>query len=221
MNEPYLIYRYFMDLEEAANTLKILQENSIPGEIKFVEGQLDPLFTGDNLSPKYELKIDGNDFEKADAILDELAEKELENYEIDPDYYLYQFTNEELMDILTKPHEWNSFDFVLAKSILRKRNVDLDPEKIEEKKQEHLDALFKPERPKAIWIYVGYFFSVGGGFIGLIMGTHYAFSKKVMPDGSKVYTYDELTRKDGKLMLVISAIIFPLATIYKITNRFV
>ena len=216
MNKHYLVFRQYMELEEAANTLKVLEEKRIPGEIKFIEAQLDPLFTGNNLRPKYELKIDPAHFEQAEHILDELAEKELENHEIPADYYLYSFSNEELFDVLIKPHEWNPFDLALAKSILKSRKVELNLQHIEEQKQEQLDKLYEPERPKSTWIYFGYFFSVAGGFLGLIMGTHYAFSKKVMPDGSKVYTYDELTRKDGKLMLIISAIIFPLATLIRV-----
>lgn len=216
MNEHYLIYRHFIDLEEATGILKILQENNIPGEVKFVESQMDPLFSGDNLQAKYELKISGDNFEKADVILDQLAEKELENYDLEPDYYLYQFSNDELMDVLTKPHEWNTFDVVLAKSILRKRNVHLNLEKIEEKKQEHLDQLVEPEKAKQIWIVLGYIFAFFGGFLGLLIGSTFYYTKKVLPDGSKVPVYDENTRKHAFQIFVISLIVFPVAILLKV-----
>ena len=56
-----------------------------------------------------------------------VAQKELENYygyqadQADSGYYLYEFTNEELYEIIEKPDEWGDFDYQIALKILEKK----------------------------------------------------------------------------------------------------
>lgn len=45
-------------------------------------------------------------------------------------------------------------------------------------------------------------------------------STKTLPDGRKVYAYDEATRKKAKRIFIISMIVFVLAVLGKVTSVF-
>ena len=97
-------------VEHAEELKKILLKNDIPCDIKEQEGDLDSSFQGVIETFKFEVRINEADREKAEAVLEKMAFAELED--IDPEYHLYQFTDEELMEILIKRDEWNEFDYV-------------------------------------------------------------------------------------------------------------
>ena len=56
------------------------------------------------------------------------------------------------------------------------------------------------------WIAAGYIFCVLGGLIGLVIGCKYVFSKRETVSGEEFYKYNESTRKHGKRMLILFAI---------------
>ncbi|MEI9912162.1 MAG: hypothetical protein WDO71_22415 [Bacteroidota bacterium] len=68
------------------------------------------------------------------------------------DYYLFSFSDDELMDVLRKPDEWNEFDLYWAKKILHIRGVEIKPEDLEKAKQERLDELKQPWILDKLWI---------------------------------------------------------------------
>ena len=51
------------------------------------------------------------------------AEKEIEV--IDDDYYLLSFSDDELIDVVSKSDEWNKFDVSLAKKLLKERGNEI------------------------------------------------------------------------------------------------
>jgi hypothetical protein len=67
--------------------------------------------------------------------------------------------------------------------------------------------LARPENDGTGWVFAGRFFSLMGGFLGVLIGLVLMQSTKTLPDGRKVYTYDEETRKQGKTILYISLIV--------------
>jgi hypothetical protein len=56
-----------------------------------------------------------------------VAQRELEKYyraqiaHAEDDYYLFEFSDAELNEILSKPDEWGDFDYQLAQQLLRER----------------------------------------------------------------------------------------------------
>jgi hypothetical protein len=64
-------------------------------------------------------------------------------------------------------------------------------------------------------VFAGYIFSVLGGLIGLIIALDYVLSTRQLGDET-VYKYDSTTRKDGKSMLVVLAIVVTLFTLVKV-----
>ena len=120
MTEEYSIFRRFSDIEQA-NELKIaLNEQGIETIVDDNSPPVDVTFTGGGaINNKIEVRIKQSDFDKAELILEKIAETQLSD--IDTSYYLFEFTNEELFDILLKYDEWNEFDYALAQKILKDR----------------------------------------------------------------------------------------------------
>jgi len=135
---------------------------------------------------------------------------------IDEDYYLYQFTNDELIDILIKSEEWSSTDYVLAQQILAKRGVSINQADLEKLKTKHIDELQRPEQPQTALIIIGYILAFLGGFAGIFIGWYLKSSKKTMPDGEQFYSFTNKDRKHGQTMFVIGCICFVLTILTRI-----
>lgn len=52
--------------------------------------------------------------------------------------------------------------------------------------------------------------------IGIIIGWVWGYSKKQLPDGHKLYAYNTRVREHGKLILLISMILFVATAILRI-----
>ena len=208
MTEEYSIFRRFSDIEQV-NELKIaLNEQGIDTIVDDNSPPVDVTFTGGGaINNKIEVRIKQSDFDKAELILEKIAETQLSD--IDTSYYLFEFTNEELFDILLKYDEWNEFDYALAQKILKDRGKSVDKELLESLKKQRLEELAKPEGNQRPWIIGGYFFAFMGGFLGLVIGYLLFTSKKTLPNGEKVFSYAKKDRIQGKYIFYIGLVVFP------------
>jgi len=69
------------------------------------------------------------------------------------------------------------------------------------------------EGEQGSWIAAGYIFCVLGGLIGLVIGCKYVYSVQETVSGDRFYKYNESTRKHGKRMLILFAIMSILSVI--------
>lgn len=215
MNEDYSIFRTFSKVGQAMEILNILSENKIDTVIADNSPPVDVTFSvGGSFEEKVEIRIKPSDFEKAEEILEKIAEEQLND--IDPNYYLFSFTDEELYDILLKSDEWNTFDYRLAQKLLKDRGKSIDDTLLDSLKKQRLEDLAKPEGNQKPWIMAGYIFAILGGFLGLIIGYFLWTSKKTLPNGQKVYSYSTKDRKQGKYMFFLSLIIFPFVLLFRV-----
>lgn len=217
MEDNYSIFRKFPSLEQASELKALLNENGIETILDDNAPSVDVTFTGNTLQNEIEVRIKQTDFKKAENILEKEVENLIEN--IDKDYYLFEFTNEELYDILLKSDEWNAFDYTLAQKILIQRGKPIDKELLNSLKNKRFKQLSEPEGNQKPWIIAGYFFAILGGFLGLIIGYFLWTSKKTLPDGQKIYTYAENDRKHGKYIFFISLVIAPLTILFRVVSQ--
>ena len=217
MTENWIIFRKLNTLIQAQELETLLNENNIKTVLADNIAPVDITFSGSTLLNEYEIKIDAFNFEKAEAVLEKDAESLLEK--IDQDYYLLSFTDEELYEVLIKSDEWNIFDYKLAQRILANRGKTIDYETLASLKKERLNILSKPEENQRPWIIAGYLFSFLGGGIGIVIGYSLWTSKKTLPNGERIYSYNNADRKQGKTIFIIGLIVFPLALIVKILDR--
>ena len=218
MPEETSIFKKFPSLEQASDLKKLLENNGIESVLADNIPPVDVTFAGNTLEHQYEIRIKQSDFIKAEKILEQEAENLIT--QIDKDYYLFDFSNEELYDILLKSDEWNEFDYSLAQKLLKQRGKSIDKDLLNSLKKQRLEQLSKPEGSQKAWIMAGYIFAILGGLLGILIGYFLWTAKKTLPNGHKVYSYSEKDRKQGKIIFIIALIIFPIALLIRAFGGF-
>ena len=214
MKDEFIVFRKFNDKDSALELGKLITEKKIDNLVEDISIKFDPILSNNEFGKEYCVKLKKIDFERAEQILGEKAENEIT--EIVNDYYLLSFSNDELIDVISKSDEWNDFDVSLAKKLLRERGNEITEEKINEIKRQRILELSKPEKGQNIYIIIGYLFSLFGGLISIFIGWHLMTFKKTLPNGTKLYAYSENDRKHGNRILILSIIFFVLWILYAI-----
>jgi hypothetical protein len=200
-----LTYRRFVDREQAEALMVILTEHGIGAEMGEDPESLDSLYVGHRpFDAKFHVKIKSEDFERADAVV--LRESDKELGQIGDDHYLFQFTDQELYEILSKPDEWSELDYRLAAKILKDRGKEAGQETLSELKKQRLQALAQPDDSHAIWIVIGYIAAMLGGLLGILIGWHLSTYKKTLPDGQRINGYSPAARQHGNVILLIGIV---------------
>lgn len=206
MNSDYKQFQVFNDIETLNTFTNLLRDNKIDFEVENNNRIFDPSFANNDFEKEYTVKIHPNDFIKVYDLEEEIIKNDIQN--TPEDYYLYDYTNSELLDIVNKRDEWNAFDYCLAKKILNDRSNLITEEKIIEIKKERIEELRKPTEIKSIWIILLYIITILGIFLPLFIGLSsiiYGYfirsMKKTLPNGESVYQFSEKDRKHGTLFL--------------------
>lgn len=155
------------------------------------------------------LKISEKEFEKVNNLIVEKYPVNLK--QLNEDYYLFQFTNEELLNVIHKPNEWNFFDRAIAREILKNRNVEITDQTI------HNSVIhFTSLRIEKSWLIVEYLATLLFWFVGIFIGIITTSAKKTLANGKTVNIYDGYSRNHGYVMLgigLLRLIIFLFLTI--------
>ena len=120
MNE-FALFMKFNNLIHANELANEFGNNGIECHLINNSPAIDITFSANTAQQnEFQLMVKQSDFEKANNLLNDKAEQLLKD--INKDHYLFEFTDEELYEILLKPDEWNAFDYKLALIILRDRD---------------------------------------------------------------------------------------------------
>jgi hypothetical protein len=203
MNE-FVLFQSFFTEDEAIAIIEPLQNGGIEYQLERSKELLDRAFIGDNLEKKIFLKIKSTDFFKANEILDARILQNITSLE--KDYYLFSFTNDELIEILRKPDEWSRQDFLIARKILTERGQPINEEVIKDLKSKRINELSREESEPALTIVAGYILALLFSLVGLFFGLAFLTAKKNIPNGKKVFTYTKSTRKHGRNIVILSAV---------------
>lgn len=201
MELEFVTYQRFNDVEFANLLTALLEENDIPFIMNEEGPVFDPSFSFREDTSHYAVKIRSEDFDRVNQLL---VQNEAEAQVIDEDYYLFDFSDEELKEVLEKADEWSAFDIALSRKILAERGRPISDNELHNLKNKRLEELKAPEKSQKIWIIIGYICAFMGGVLGLFIGWHLFTHKKTLPNGEKVYGYTEQDRKQGKTIFYIS-----------------
>jgi hypothetical protein len=210
MPVEFLTFQKFNDPILAEEIATQLKQANIESIIKNEKPSFDPSFTYNETEFDYVIKLRPNDFEKANKILDEFYSDNLT--EVDKDYYLLEFSDDQLKEIVSKPDEWGKYDYHLAKKMLKDRNINMSDEKLTELKKERLAVLSKPEKSGVVLLICGFISAILLPLVGTIISAVILSSKKTLPNGDRVWVYTENNRKYGLAILTISIITFVLTS---------
>jgi len=209
-----LTFKKFNDLALAENLAAILDENGIEYLLEESALLFNPTFASQTeASKEYLVKISPRDFEKATKAL--TAYESSFTDDVEPDYYLFDFSMEELMEIVTKRDEWSEFDYVLAKKLLAEKGLHIDKAAESKLNEARLVDLKNPEPSDSTWVIAGYIFAMAGGVLGFFIGWQLWNSKTTLPNGQQVYTYNLSDRKSGKQIFIFSIFGLAIALYYK------
>lgn len=206
MSTELSTYRKFIYEDDALELIKILKENHIGYELANNSSQLDSNFGGEINTKQFELKIKKEDFEQVENLEEELVKADVEN--VSEEYHLFDYSDEELIEIVTKKEEWNKFDYLLAQKILKERGKEINPELLKIINMQRIENLAIQEVSPTWLIIIGYVAAFLGGFLGIFIGSYLIYYKKALPNGDRIYGFDKEDRSHGQSILVISAITF-------------
>lgn len=206
-----LTFTKFHTTQEGETLIQMLRDAKIEYTIEYERNPLDKIYTGESPDPMIAVKIPAADFEEVNALL--LAHAKTQLTGIDPGYYMLHFTNEELLDVINNPDDWNHFDQALAQKLLSERNVPL-PAGLPQKPGE---GHYKPARLETQWLLAEYLLSITLMYAGIIIGLVTLFAFKTLKTGKKANLYDEATRTHAKIMLGLGV----LKTGYELAKPFI
>ena len=140
----FTTFQTFNDPGLASVIASKLKEQRIVCHVETVDPLLEPGFFRNTIEPNIHLKVRAADIARAHRVLEEHYEHQLND--VDPGYYLFSFTDPELLDIVAKPDEWGHFDYVLARELLAERGLPIPDETIQQMKRQRLRQLSRQER---------------------------------------------------------------------------
>jgi len=206
-----LTFQRFNDINLATEIADKLTQLGIYCEIDNQTAPFDVTYANNPLETDIRIKIRNEDFAKADKALDDYYKGLVDT--VESDYYLLQFTDQELIEIITKPDEWGRFDYQLAQKLLKDRGKEVQPIIADMLKTQRVADLSKGEPVPNYWLYMGYFSAVLGGLFGIIIGLSVTYSKKTLPDGQRIYVYRQRDRDHGTRIVLLSIIILTLSSL--------
>lgn len=213
MTEDFATYKKFNNKNSAEKFGNILDEEKIEYMVENNSISFDVSFSNNtNFGSEFCVKIKKSDFDKVDKILIKKSEEDIEK--IPSDYYLLSFSDEELIDVVTKSDEWSTFDVTLSKKLLKEKGKEVTDEQIKAFKNKRIEELAKPEKSQKPYIIAGYVLAILGGWLSVFIGWHLLTYKKPLPNGNKVYAYSEHDRKQGNRIFILGILFMILWTIW-------
>jgi hypothetical protein len=218
MQDGFEAFQKFHSPVQAIEVGEILKKAGIEYHVVKDKPYFDVSFAFNKTDPDINLVIPQKDFLKAREALQVYYESLLGT--VDRDYYLFQFTDKELAEIIQKPDEWGSFDYELAKHILHDRGIEITGDIESSIMENRIIELAKPENINPAWIILGYLSAFFGGFIGIIIGWILAYYTKKLPNGERVYVYSMQDRKNGRIIFYLSVFSFIIFIGFKLYRNF-
>jgi hypothetical protein len=201
----FSVFKRFPELPQAKELADFLLEQGIPAQLVDNSPPLDITFTGNIWQNQVEVKIPAADFEQARQLLNEWSEVNLK--QVPKDYYLFEFSAEELREILAKSDEWSEFDALLARKILQSRGQEISDDELRALRQQRVESLSQPTVIAQGWILLGYVLSLLGGLFGIFLGYFLWTQQKALPNGTKVYAYQPHARQHGKRIFWLGIVV--------------
>ena len=217
MEPEFITYQKFNDVVLATELAELLEANNVNYILEEAPPAFNPAFSYAD-TKEYVVKVQPDHFERINKLLKQNADENID--EVQSDYYLLNFTNGELLDVITKADEWNAFDVQLARKLLAERGEVITDEQLEDIEKERIEELKIVEPSQSSWIAAGYVFALGGGVLGFFIGWHLWTYRKTLPNGEMVYIYSENDRQQGKMIFYLSFVGLAMAFVYKLLPLF-
>lgn len=199
--EQFVEIKRFPFPELITQLKEIFDANGIDYVIENTKPSFDVTFAGGNIV-EYILKVNHTQKEKAIELLSNGFADEFP----DDNHYMDSYSDEELIEVISTPEDWDKNDFLYAKKLIEKRGIVVSDEKIEKKKKEIQEDIKKPVKAESIMILMGYLLTILTSGIGVLIALRIKYRKNEIQDnkyGLINYYYDENSRMHANVMIGI------------------
>lgn len=212
MPDKPIVFKTLTNIEEAEKIGEQLALHHIAYEIESPPQLLDRNFIGEQPMPEHYIKIRPADFPPVNVIVDELYRGLAAT--IEEDYYLFDFSAEQLQDVIRNRDEWGDLNYHLALLLSDKKTTAATGAPFNNGTVETVIENMLPI-PVNIWILAaGYFclltppFLYGYPAVGsLFIGWFIVGATKTTSTGVKHPVYNKTGRTHGKVMIALSIIV--------------
>jgi hypothetical protein len=201
-------YRQVYQLDQLDHIVALLKRHNIPYDIEKTENIIDKAIVGNSAHPPILLKLPPDRFE---VLTNLMIADILEQGEVPDGYYLKDFSDEELEEILLDRDSWSPEDYALSQLILAKRGRPVDQEKL--KGQQAIRAAERQKgKPGTKWLMAVYAILVVVGALTFVpvlyiagtgMGYYYWKGYKLDDTGQKYPIFDPSTQRFGGYLFKI------------------
>lgn len=208
MSDKPIVFKSLSNIEEAEKIGEELALHHIAYEIESPPQLLDRNFIGEQPMPEHYIKLLPSDFTRANEIVESLYKKIAAT--VGKDYYLYDFSDEQVLDVVNHKSEWGDLNYYVALEILAKRGIPYDKQFTNALEEEA--AAIVPQPAKPFYLFLAYiilaisFLSIHPAFsiVGLIAGLFLYGATKTLKNGTRIPYYDPNSRKNGMIMIAVS-----------------
>ena len=196
----WVILGEYLDKEVLVQTKAILNGNKISFRVKTPETHLNSAL-GQATSQPFIIEVLSDEYELAK----QLIHTQDENASV-VEVPMNEYTSEELKEIVLNPEDWHQEFIAKAKEELAKRGTGVSEGEVEKTREEKIKQFEKGTEPSKTIYYFMWFFSLMGGYIGIIAGYFYWKGKIKGIDGRRYYMYSEKYRNRGYYMFILGSI---------------
>ena len=207
-------FKTFMSITDAVvadEIVQVLKAHNIKYKFQDTSKDFDASFANNGAKDSFLIMLHSEDFDKASILLEENTTLNVD--EIDSQHPLFDFTTEELKDVVKNYDEWHPADVKLAKHLLEKENIFVDSSEIKEQQNQKRIAELAPEKSSVLTLAMGYVLCLMGGLAGIGIAIFLMTGKRTLPDGSKKYIYSKSDRAHSFYMLAAGLIGFLIFTL--------
>lgn len=211
-----IVYDEFFDANEAMDFIDFLQKNNFPYHaFRPTKNIGDSVILGYQIpQPIVVIKVLETELEKIDELREQYIMSSINEAVID-EHVFNQFTNDELMNVLSESEKWHFMDWVIAKRLLEKRNVSITENDVITWQNNYKEKLYKPKTIKPLLLFFTgitcILFPLLGSTLTLAFALPFPFflwQSKTKIGSHRLFTYDENTRKWGAIIFFLSLFVF-------------
>jgi hypothetical protein len=198
--EGLTTYKSFSNESVARLLANLLDENGVEYLITG-DGSRIPEIAGHQVV-SYSVEIKPSDFAVVDELIEARSNAELDS--VDPEYFVFSYSDDELIDILRHADEWSPLDVALSQKILKERGNPVSAKQIVAWREERLEESRQTKSIRGTAKVITYVVAIFFPIVGIVMGCVYAFSKKKDARGLPTPSYDAATKSHGKTLIYLA-----------------
>ncbi|MEO1652348.1 MAG: hypothetical protein AAFU64_02285 [Bacteroidota bacterium] len=211
MSQKFIVFRRYFNSQQADYVIDVLKYHQVPYQFS-QEKQASILgesIVGSFPGPAWLLKVPRHLLPEVETLLEKdliqhISEDSLEGH------YLSGQDDLDLIQMFKEPEKWSIEERAIAQKLLAQRGIPLDPQYIEQKKQERNALLRRGKKAHlfqtlfllALVFWAGMVLNVFIFLVGMAMGWYYWKDQSRDASAQPYFTFEKRTRQWGLLILL-------------------